>query len=157
MNPLLYCLSIMPLNPTNQTPPPVLEIVQSHIVKEFKRTTPQLMVNFGIASCPNVIHYEEALSSLILKGNTAQWSGLKEVLYTDALAERSIDFGENLVPISALHSELKAEDPSPRWKSWAIWTGVGLAAAGTAYLLSQRNNESRKAPTGIALKGGIKF
>lgn len=157
MNTLLYCLSIMPLNPTSQTPPPVLEIVQTHIVKEFKRADPHLIVNFGIASCPNVIHYEEALSSLIIKGNTGQWNGEKEILYTDSLAERSIDFSENLTPIAAKNSQLIPEHSSPNWKTWAIWTGVGLAAAGVVYYLSQRDSDPRKEPTGIALKGGIKF
>ncbi|HVJ65519.1 MAG TPA: hypothetical protein VM901_09715 [Bdellovibrionota bacterium] len=161
MNPMIYCLSILPVTaPTTAAPPPpVIEIVQRHVVHEIKRVSPLLNVNFGVASCPNIIHFEESAGALHLSGETATWSGEAEIVYTDALAERPLDLSPYLRIPSPSATALGTPSPSSSgWKRWLLWSGVGLIAGGAVYYLAQKNgNANPSASEGVALKQGVKF
>lgn len=144
MNPLTLCLSIAPLNGTVRAPQPVSEIVHNHVIQEMRRESPNLRVSFRDPACPNVIHYEEGISSITITGSTTVWNGQKQISYTDALAQRPISFEENLLtPSPAETSTIDNSGASSSWKRWAFWTGVGLVTAGVGYHIyhSRRDND----------------
>jgi hypothetical protein len=160
--PLIHCLSIMPvLGTQTSTPTPVLEITQQHILRELKRNSPQTTFNIGIATCPNVIHFEEGVSEIKLSGQTPNWNGEKIISYTDALAQRPIEFGGNFsetTNIPQFTGNLRSKTNKPEWKKWLLWSSVGVAAAGAAYYISQqRGRRANSSSSGQTLATGIEF
>ena len=163
MNPILLCLSILPLqSPTALAPSPVLEIVQQHVLSEMRKNSPNLVVNFGVASCPNVIHLEQGVASIRLFGATSTWSGEKHIAYTEALAARPIDFGLNLAEPSllpAISSSATRDVGQPStWKPGVLWAGAALIAAGAIYYLHKSGGtRTQSSENRNELRTGIKF
>lgn len=160
MNPLTLCLSIVPLTNQTHTPTPVMEIVQNRIVQQLKVDKPDLLVNFGKSSCPNVIHFEEELSSIKLLGNSDVWIGEKQISYTDALSDRSLDFDENLKMPHNTQNGNSNPPQSSSWKPWVLWTGLALTAGGlTYYLIHQRKSHTSNQQRGesVNLRQAITF
>lgn len=159
MNPLTLCLSIVPLGSVSHAPSPVIEIVQNRIIQQIKQENPLLLVNFGSASCPNVIHYEEDLSSLKLLGSAGLWSGEKSISYTDALSDRPLNFDENLKTPQPPYENVSAV-PSSIWKSWILWGGIAAVAGSVIYLKTHNSNSSKPSqnkPGTVNLRRGITF
>lgn len=146
MTPLHTCLSILPLIAQTITPTPVDKIIKKHVAKEIKKSNPGLTVNFDHRSCPNIAHYEETDSSIIISGNNSSWRGEKEIFYTDALSQRDLNFEPNLAPAMFVAPK-KNHKPL---KKWVLIGAAAIVAVGAGYYFLKNKKSETTSNIGIS-------